>query len=86
MTIIVLAIGWFAGLRDVLTLENMVGAKDQVAGWIRGNAVLLFIAWVLLYATATATRKKPPLALRAPPCGRWAPPPGLVSTWIGSRH
>ena len=55
MTIIVLAIGWFAGLRDVLTLENMVGAKDQVAGWIRGNAVLLFIAWVLLYATATAT-------------------------------
>ena len=53
--IIVLAIAWFAGLNDVLTLENLAGAKEQVAAWIGANAVLLFIAWVLLYATATAT-------------------------------
>ena len=53
--IIVLAIAWFAGLNDVLTLENLASAKEQVAAWIGANAVLLFIAWVLLYATATAT-------------------------------
>lgn len=53
--IAMLAIAWFAGLRDVLTFDALAGAREQVAGWIEANAVLLFIAWVLLYATATAT-------------------------------
>lgn len=53
--ILVAALAWFAGLKDVLTLETLAGAKEQVAAWIGANAVLLFIAWVLLYATATAT-------------------------------
>lgn len=53
--ILVAAFAWFAGLKDVLTLEALAGAKEQVATWIGANAVLLFIAWVLLYATATAT-------------------------------
>ena len=55
LAILALAVGWFAGLKDVLTLENLAGAREQVAGWIVANAVLLFAAWVLLYATATAT-------------------------------
>ena len=55
LAILALGIGWFAGLKDMLTLENLAGAREQVAGWIVANAVLLFIAWVLLYATATAT-------------------------------
>ena len=55
LAILALGIGWFAGLKDILTLENLAGAREQVAGWIVANAVLLFIAWVLLYATATAT-------------------------------
>ena len=55
VAILILALAWFAGLKDVLTLENLAGAKEQVATWISANAVLLFIAWVLLYATATAT-------------------------------
>ena len=55
LVILALAAGWFAGLKDVLTLENLAGAREQVAGWIVANAMLLFVAWVLLYATATAT-------------------------------
>ena len=55
LAIIALAVAWFAGLRDVLTFDALAGAKEQVAGWIVANAVLLFIAWVVLYATATAT-------------------------------
>jgi len=52
---LMLAIVWFTGLRDVLTFEALASAKDQVAGWIVANSVLLFIVWVLVYATATAT-------------------------------
>lgn len=55
IAIIALAVAWFAGLNNVLTLDNLASAKDQVATWIRANAILLFIAWVLIYATATAT-------------------------------
>lgn len=55
LAIVVMAVAWFAGLRDVLTFDALAGAKEQVAGWIVANAVLLFIAWVVLYATATAT-------------------------------
>lgn len=55
LAILVLAAAWFSGLNQSLTLENLAGAKDQVAAWIQANALLLFIAWVLVYATATAT-------------------------------
>ena len=52
---VALGVAWFAGLGEVLTLERLAGARDEVAAWIRGNAILFFIAWIVIYATATAT-------------------------------
>lgn len=52
---VALGVAWFAGLGEVLTLERLAGAHDEVAAWIRGNAILFFIAWIVIYATATAT-------------------------------
>ena len=50
-----LGVAWFAGLGEVLTLERLAGARDEVAAWIRANAILFFVAWIAIYATATAT-------------------------------
>ena len=52
---VALGVAWFAGLGEVLTLERFAGAREEVAAWIRGNAILFFVAWIVIYATATAT-------------------------------
>jgi uncharacterized membrane protein YdjX (TVP38/TMEM64 family) len=52
---VALGVAWFAGLGEMLTLERLAGARDEVAAWIRANAILFFIAWIAIYATGTAT-------------------------------